>query len=175
MRSVHPMMLLVLALLAALPGATAGGCDALAPNAYHGSCGAFAKESSCWMTAREICGDTEWTSSDFNTGFMVVCTVVALASFTSEEEMEAYLDQKWCMANSEGDCCDANIGMIVGIVIGVVVFLGTSPFRHPSGRWLGGSISGALEGCTRWGDGIFEVGNDWRRRRAGQPQTHIEG
>jgi hypothetical protein len=121
MLSIRPMMLLVLALLAvALPGTTAaeGACGRT--ELYHDGCPAFTKETSCWGTVRELCGDSDSPA--------LGCLAIGLAS-VGETDQEKVLNEKWCLADDFADCCEANVGMIVGVSVGVLVFLGTYASR----------------------------------------------
>ena len=88
----------LLALVALAVGAAAS-CDVCSDELYDGKCGALSQE------AEDKCDD--WM-------------VEGLEIAGCIEDV--------CCASNEDDCCEANVGAIVGIVIALVVVIGGSVF-----------------------------------------------
>ncbi len=89
----------LLALVALAVGAAAS-CDVCRKELYDGNCGGLSQEAEDkW---------DDWTPSAFDDDQFCIKDV--------------------CCASNEDDCCEANVGAIVGIVIALVVVIGGSVF-----------------------------------------------
>ena len=89
----------LLALVALAVGAAAG-CDVCRDELYDGNCGGLSQEAEDkW---------DDWTMEGLDDDQFCIKDV--------------------CCAANEDDCCEANVGAIVGLVIGLVVVIGGSVF-----------------------------------------------
>ena len=123
----------LLALVALAVGAAAS-CDVCSDELYDGKCGALSQEAEDkW---------DDWTMEGLDDDQFCIKDV--------------------CCAANEDDCCEANVGAIVGLVIGLVVVIGGSIFAcckyRQNDETYGVAVPpGKLENCRR----IHAPMRDW--------------